>query len=117
MIQIQKGVFPQMAKKYNLALNPPKKKTELTKDSMLAFMKDKPAEDKKWFVELMNANKKKVMNNLTNEVVDAYDLPPIREAFAQKYFPEISSKHKREAKKDTTKKATSFEDELNALLG
>ena len=43
MIQIQKGVFPQMAKKYNLALNPPKKKTELTKDSMLAFMKDKPA--------------------------------------------------------------------------
>ena len=41
MIQIQKGVFPQMAKKYNLALNPPKKKTELTKDSMLAFMKDR----------------------------------------------------------------------------
>ena len=40
MIQIQKGVFPQMAKKYNLALNPPKKKTELTKDSMLAFMKE-----------------------------------------------------------------------------
>ena len=45
MIQIQKGVFPQMAKKYNLALNPPKKKTELTKDSMLAFMKDKTAEE------------------------------------------------------------------------
>ena len=34
-----------MAKKYNLALNPPKKKTELTKDSMLAFMKDKTAEE------------------------------------------------------------------------
>ena len=117
MIQIQKGVFPQMAKKYNLALNPPKKKTELTKDSMLAFMKDKTAEEKKWFVDLMNANKIKVMNNLKKEVVDGYDLPNIREAFAQKYFPEISSKYKREAKKTETKKTTSFEDELASLLG
>ena len=105
-----------MAKKYNLALNPPKKKTELTKDSMLAFMKDKSADDKKWFVDLMNANKIKVKNNLTDEVVEGYDLPKIREAFAQKYFPAISSKAKREAKKANSKKTTSFEAELEELL-
>lgn len=104
-----------MASIKDLKLNPPEKKTELTKDNMLKFIKDYGSEeDKKWFVELMTNNKQKKKNNLTGKVVDGYDLPKIREAFAQKFFPEISKKAK-SARKKTTKKA-SFEDELKALI-
>ena len=99
----------------DLKLNKPTKKTQLNKLSMLKFIKENgSAEDKKWFYDLMQKNKKKVKNNLTGEVVDGYDLPAIREAFAQKFFPEISSKAKREKK--VVKKTLSFDDELEALL-
>ena len=104
-----------MASIKDLKLNPPSKKTDLTKDNMLKFIKENGSEaDKKWFVELMTTNKQKKKNNLTGEVVEGYDLPKIREAFAQKFFPTISQKSKSSAKK-TTKKL-SFEDELKALI-
>lgn len=103
-----------MATVKDLRLNAPEKKTDLTKQSMLKYMKDATAEEKKWFVDLMNSNKIKRKNNLTGEVVDGYDMPKVREAFAQKYFPEISGKARR-AKK-APKKISSFEDELAALL-
>lgn len=105
-----------MAKK-DLNLNPPTKKTELTKENMLAFMKDKSLEERTWFVELMNSHPIRRKNALKdNEVVDSYDFKVIREEFAKKYFPEISSKYKAQKKNDNTKKKPTFEDELKELL-
>lgn len=104
-----------MASIKDLKLNPPTKKTELTKDNMLKFIKENGSdEDKKWFVELMKEHKQKKKNNLTGEIVDGYDLPKIREAFAQKFFPSVSSKAKSEGKKSSKK--LSFEEELAALI-
>lgn len=98
----------------DLKLNPPKNKKDLTKDNMLAYVKEYgTAEDKVWFVELMNANKKKVLNHLTKEVVDSYDFKTVREAFAKRFFPAISTKEK---KKPAKKEKKSFEDELAELL-
>ena len=99
----------------DLKLNPPTKKTELTKDNMLKFIKEYASEeDKKWFVDLMKNNKQKKTNNLTGAVIDGYDLQTIRESFAQKFFPTISAKSKKESKK--TSKKISFEEELELLL-
>lgn len=105
-----------MAKVKDLRLNPPVKKTELTKESMLKFMKDESVskKEKKWFVDLMNSNKIKKKNNLTGDIVDTYDLPKIREEFAIKYFPEISSKARKSKK--APNKTKSFESELMGLL-
>ena len=105
-----------MAKVKDLRLNPPTKKTELTKESMLLFMKDESVskKEKKWFVDLMNSNKVKKKNNLTGEIVETYDLPKVREEFALKYFPQISSKAKKNTKAPSKKK--SFENELMGLL-
>lgn len=103
-----------MASIKDLKLNPPTKKTELTKDNMIKFIKDYGTiEDKKWFLELLDANTQNKINNLTKEVVVGYDLPKIREAFAIRFFENISSKAKKD-KKTTTKKAT-FKDELEEL--
>jgi hypothetical protein len=103
-----------MAKTYNLRLNRPKKKTELTKDAMKQYMLDETPENKLWFYDLMKNNKKKIKNNLTGDIVDSYDLSKVREEFAQRFFPEISDKAKREKK--TTSKKLSFEEELEALV-
>lgn len=98
----------------DLRLNPPTKKAELTKQSMLKYIQEATAEEKKWFVDLMGKNKIKKKNNLTGEVFEGYDMAKVREAFAQKYFPEISEKVRRTKK--APKKTMSFEDELAALL-
>lgn len=105
-----------MAKVRNFRDNPPKKKSELTKESMLLFMKDKSVskKEKKWFVDLMKSNKVKKKNNLTGEIIETYDLPKVREEFAIKYFPEISSEARKNIKAPSKKK--SFEDELMSLL-
>lgn len=104
-----------MAKVKDLKLNPPTKKSDLNKDSMLKFIKENgTGEDKEWFVTLMNNNKIKKKNNFTGEVGDGYDLPKVREEFAKRFFPEISSKAKNANKRK--KENTSFEDQLAALL-
>lgn len=104
-----------MASIKDLKLNPPTKKTELTKDNMLKFIKEYGSEDdKKWFVDLMKSNKQRKVNNLTKEVVEGYDLPNIREAFAQKFFPTISKKAKISSKKKSNK--PTFEEELDKLV-
>ena len=105
-----------MAKVKDLRLNPPTKKTELTKESMLKYMKDESVskKDKKWFVDLMNNNKVKKKNNLTGEIVETYDLAKIREEFAIKYFPSISTKLRQKTKAPS--KGKSFEKELMSLL-
>ena len=99
----------------DLKKNTPTKKTELTKDNMLKFIKTYGSpEEKQWFVDLMKGNTITKTNNLTGKDVTGYDLPKIREAFAQKFFPEISAKNKSASKKSSKK--LSFEDELAALL-
>lgn len=93
--------------------NTPTKKSDLTKENMLAFIKTKSQEERAWFKELMGKHKVKKINNLTKEEYEGYDLPKIREEFAIKYFPEISSKAKKESKQN--KKTKSFEEELAEL--
>ena len=99
----------------DLKKNTPTKKTELTKDNMLKFIKTYGStEEKQWFVDLMKGNTITKTNNLTGKDVTGYDLPKIREAFAQKFFPKISAKYKSDSKKSSKK--PSFDDELDALL-
>lgn len=97
----------------DLTLNTPKKKSDLTKENMLAFVKTKSQEERTWFKTLMGKHKVRKINNLTKEEYDGYDIPKIREAFAVKYFPEISNKTKKENKQN--KKTKSFEEELAEL--
>lgn len=100
----------QMATIKDLKLNPPETKTELTKANMLKYIKTHGSdEDKKWFVELMEDNRLQKTSNINGSVVNGYDLPKVREAFAKRFFPELSKK-KSKAKRPT------FEDELKDLL-
>ena len=101
-----------MAKK-DLRLNPPTKKSDLTKDNMLFFVKTYgTADEKKWFYELMKKNRLKKKNNLTGEIIEGYDIQAIRKEFIAK-FNEFSGL--KDKKKETKKKAT-YEDELESLL-
>lgn len=102
------------SRKLDLTINTPTKKTDLTKGNMLNFMKTKSTKEKEWFVKLMKDNKKKQKNNLTDETIEVFDMKPIREAFAQKYFPDISDKGR---KAKTKKEKKSFAEELESLLG
>ena len=94
--------------KLDLRLNTPTKKSELTKENMLDFMKDEPKKDKEWFYKTMKSNTKKKKNNLTGEIIEGYDITKIRTLFAEKYFPDLNKK------KPSNK--PSFEDELEKLL-
>ena len=96
-----------MAKK-DLRLNPPTKKSELTKDNMLFFVKTYgTADEKKWFYELLKNNRLKKKNNLTGEITEGYDIQAIRKAFIAK-FPEfggLEKKKKQKQQKQGRKKA------------
>lgn len=98
----------------DLYLNSPKNKKDLKKDNMFDYVKEHgTAEDKKWYATLLKDNEIKVKNSLKNgEVVDSYDWKVIREAFAQRFFYDISDKGKAEAKKankSSTKKSQADE--------
>lgn len=100
-----------MAKK-DLRLNPPQKKSELTKDNMLSFVLTYgTTDDKKWFYGVLQDNKMKKKNNLTGKIIDGYDVQKIRKLFIAR-FPEFSGLEK----KKETKKTTSFEDDMKKLL-
>jgi translation initiation factor 1 (eIF-1/SUI1) len=99
-----------MATVKDLKLNPPKSKAELTKVNMLKYVKAYGTdEEKKWFVDLMEENRRKKISNIDGSEVNGYDLPKVREEFAKKFFPDLSKK-KAKPKKPT------FEEELEALL-
>ena len=98
----------KMANKKDLSLNPPVKLSELSKINMLDFIEKKSPEEGKWFYNLMQDNKIKRKNNLTGEIIDAYDIPKVRKAFAEKYFPVLVERKKK-------KESQSFEDRLAAL--
>ena len=100
--------------KIDLTLNAPKSKRDLTKENMLDFIKkSNKKEDKTWFKKLMKDNQVKKTNNLTGEITTGYNYTPIREAFASRFFPNISNKAK--AKKTATKTKKTFEEELEDL--
>ena len=101
-----------MPKIHDLNLNKPTKKTELNKQSMLKYIRDNGSdEDKKWFVELMEANKENKKNNLTHEVITGYNIPKVRNEFAKRFFPNLLEK-----KKSVKSKKPTFEEELKALI-
>ena len=96
-------------KKYDLKKESPTSKSQLTKENMLDFMRDKSKEEREWFVNLVKSHTKEKKNNLTGKMIEGYDLPKIRTQFAEKYFPELNQKKMVSSKKR-------FEDELNSLL-
>lgn len=100
-----------MPKVHDLKLNPPTKKTELNKKSMLNYIKAHGTdEDKKWFINLLETNIEKKTNNLTKEVINGYDIPAIRNEFAKRFFPDLLNK-----KKPNKNKKSTFEEELKEL--
>ena len=83
-------------------LNPltdtPKSKTEVTKPFMLAYMKSEKAtqEDREWFKTIVSnpENQKMYRNRLTNEDYLDIDIPKVRLAFCQRFYPNLVEKKK-----------------------
>lgn len=106
-----------MAKLRNFKINPPESLTELSKDSMLAYVKELGKDDAIWFAKLCRDNKVEKTYQFTSkngsfkagDKYEGYDMPVIRKAFAAKYFPQLLEK-----KKSKTK--PSFDKELEEIL-
>lgn len=102
-----------MSKKVMNVNEPITNKTQLTKEFMYEYVKQqKNKEDAEWFVNLMRSNEKEVILNSSkakSEKGKSYNYVLIREEFAKRFFPEISSEKKKAARK-------SFDDELEELL-
>jgi len=90
-----------MAKKRNYALNPPANLTELNKDSMLDYVIGLNDEKElAWFIDLLDNNKEmkeykfdtKDGKHKKGDPLEGYNLPPIRKAFARRYFPSLLEK-------------------------
>ena len=83
-------------------LNPltdtPKSKTEVTKPFMLAYMKSEKAtaEDREWFKKIVSnpENQKMYRNRLTNEDYLDIDIPKVRLAFCERFYPNLVEKKK-----------------------
>lgn len=83
-------------------LNPltdtPKNKTEVTKPFMLAFMKSEKAtsEDREWFKKIVSnpENQKEQINRLSGEPYMDIDIPKVRLAFCERFFPQLAVKKK-----------------------
>lgn len=98
-----------MAKKWNYHLNPPKKKSDLNKDSMLDYVAKYKPEDLEWFLDILENNREVKENNLTKTEVNGFNIPAIRKAFGKKYFPDLF-----ESKKKKTE-TESFEERIKKL--
>lgn len=103
-----------MSKKViDLTKTNPTSKTQLTKENMYNFIKQrKNKEEIEWFVNLMRSNPSEVQLNsgkAKSEKGKSYNFIVVREEFAKKFFPEISKEYKKAVKK-------SFDDELEELL-
>jgi len=101
-----------MAKvKVDLKVTPPTNLTSLTKDAMLDYIISYGTkEDKKWYVELCNANLVEKENNLTKKKSVSPNLTEIRKEFAKRFFPSLLEEKKPKSK------AQSYMDKVNALL-
>ncbi len=95
-------------------LNPltdtPTNKTQITKPFMLAFMKSEKAtdEDRRWFKALVTNpdNQKEQVNQLNGETYMDIDIPVVRKAFVDRFFPQLNAK----------KQSKSFIDEIADLI-
>ena len=84
-------------------LNPltdtPTTKTEVTKPFMLAFLKSEKAteEDRAWFKKIVSnpENQKETMNHLTGLPYMDIDIPKVRLAFCERFFPQLVAKKKK----------------------
>lgn len=81
-----------MSKK--VRLNPltdePRLLTDLTRDYMLGYVKSLADEKEiKWFASVCKENIKEKTNQLNKEKVKTIDLPVVRRAFADRYFPNL----------------------------
>jgi len=96
---IERGIIMAQSKP---TLNPltdtPKDKTDVTKPFMLAFMKSEKAtaEDRAWFKEIVSNpdNQKEYVNRLNNEPYIDIDIPKVRLAFCERFFPQLVAKKK-----------------------
>lgn len=85
-----------MAKKKLPTLNPltdtPTKKTELTKDFMLTYIKVKGnEEDKQWFKEKVKEYTIEKENKLKGkELIKGLDITSLRNEFANRFFPNLN---------------------------
>lgn len=81
-------------------LNPltdiPTNKTQVTKPFMLAYIKSEKATDadRAWFKALVAdpKNQKEQVNQLTGETYLDIDIPVIRKAFIDRFFPQLNAK-------------------------
>ena len=79
-------------------LNPltdtPTSKTQITKPFMLAYIKSEKAteEDRKWFKELCIKNQQEKLNQLTNETYMDINIPVVRKAFCDRFYPNLNGK-------------------------
>lgn len=80
------------AKTLNPLTDEPTKKTELTKDFMLTYIKVKGTEeDKKWFKEeVKKYTVEKYINLKEGKKVKGLDLKPLRNEFADRFFPNLN---------------------------
>lgn len=85
-------------------LNPltetPKSKLDITKNFMFGYVKNKGAEDMKWFKSIVEPNiiEKKAPNS--QKVIRTYDVKPVRDEFCKKYFPNLIKSSKAEEQLD-----------------
>ncbi len=100
-----------MAIKRDYKANPPKKLTELNKDSMLAYVQGlNDKEEIKFIVKLFDDNQKAktyqfdTKTHKKGDELSGYDMPKIRKAFAKRYFPDMLKK--KEYKKTDDFKST-----------
>lgn len=98
-----------MPKKWNYHLNPPQKKSDLNKESMLDYVAKYKPEDLEWFLDVLENNREKKENNLTKKEIDGFNNPAIRKAFGKRYFPALYESKKKKTDKE------SFEERMRKL--
>ena len=89
-------------------LNPktdiPSSKTQITKQFMLGYIKEKGTEaDKAWFKKIANDYKIERTSKLDGKTYQDIDIKPVRQAFCDRFFPQLN------------KSSNSFFDEVNNL--
>jgi len=84
-------------------LNPltdtPKNKTEVTKPFMIAYMKKVATEeDKDWFKTIVSnpENQKEYINRLNGQPYTDIDIPKVRLAFCERFYPQLAVKKKKD---------------------
>ena len=73
----------------------PQNKTDITKDFMKAYMKAVASdEDKAWFKKIVSNpdNQKEYLDQLHGTTYTDIDIPKVRKAFVDRFFPNLNKK-------------------------